>query len=203
MTLQGSRTPGIARLVERGAHHDGDAVRRGELFCRGQDEHQWACNLASVLDNVTRLPSIQQEQQPTTGSGLAPEEDVDSYVDRVSDAVLTCRQRGRHLWPAMKIDDQPFTAVDEESGLFVRRLTCTCCALAVRVEKWQGTGRGRRVRFELVNAHLEYLTGPDGETYLAPSGSGRMTPRQIGASVASKAMQGQSLAALRKALPRT
>lgn len=165
-------------------------------------EQQLAGNLAAVpADNVTRLPSIQQEQQPTNGSGRAADEDVDAYVDRVSEAVLACRQRGRHLWPPMKLQDQPFTAIDDD-GLFVRRLTCTCCELAVRVERWEGTKRGRRARFQLVASRLEYLTGPDGETYRAPSGGGRLTPRQIADSVASKAMQGQSLAALRKTLPR-
>lgn len=159
-------------------------------------------NLAAVpADNVTTFPSIQQEQQPSTGSGRAAEEEVDSYVDRVSDEVLTCRQRGRHLWPAMRIQDQPFTAIDAD-GLFLRRLTCTCCELAVRVEKWAGSKRGRRARFELVDARLEYLTGSNGQTYRAPTGQGRMTPRQIADSVASKAMQDQSLTALRKSLPR-
>lgn len=164
-------------------------------------EHQPAGNLTTVPDNITNLPSVQQEQQPATGSGRAPEDDVDAYVDRVADAVLACRQRGRHLWPAMRLQDQPFTAIDED-GLFVRRLTCTCCELAVRVERWAGTKRGRRARFQLVTSRLEYLTGPNGETYRAPSGSGRITPRQVADSVASKAMQGQSLAALRKSLPR-
>lgn len=164
-------------------------------------EHQPAGNLTTVPDNVTNLPSIQQEQQPATGSGRAPEDDVDAYVDRVSDAVLACRQRGRHLWPAMRLQDQPFTAIDED-GLFVRRLTCTCCELAVRVERWAGTKRGQRARFQLVTSRLEYLTGPNGETYRAPSGSGRITPRQVADSVASKAMQGQSIVALRKSLPR-
>lgn len=152
-------------------------------------------------DNVTNFPSIQQEQQPATSSDRAPDEDVDAYVDRVSEAVLECRQRGRHLWPAMRVQDQPFTGIDED-GLFVRRLTCTCCELAVRVERWDGAKRGRRARFQLVASRLEYLTGSDGQTYRAPSGSGRMTPRQVSDSVASKAMQGQSLAALRKSLPR-
>lgn len=154
-----------------------------------------------AADNVTHLPSKQQEQQPQTAASRAPQEEVDSYVDRVTDEVVACRQRGRHLWPAMRVQDQPFSAVDEH-GLFVRRLTCTCCELAVRVEKWEATGRGRRARLQLVAAHLEYITGSEGQTYLAPSGRGRMTPRQVADSVASKALQGQSLAALRKSLPR-
>jgi hypothetical protein len=156
----------------------------------------------TVADNATALPSIQGEQQQETGWGRASDEDVDRYVDRVSDEVLACRERGRHLFPTIRVAGMQFTDVDGD-GLFLRRLTCTCCGLAVRVEKWQGTKRGRRVRFQLVASRLEYRTGDDGQTYLAPSGQGHMTPRQIRDSVASKALQDQSPAALRRALSRT
>jgi hypothetical protein len=155
-----------------------------------------------VAENVTPLPSIQGEQQQETGWVRASDEDVDRYVDRVSDEVLACRERGRHLFPTIREAGIQFTEVDND-GLFVRRLTCTCCELAVKVEKWEGVKRGRRVRFQRVASHLEYRTGADGQTYLAPTGRGHMTPRQIGDSVASKALQGQSVAALRKALART
>jgi hypothetical protein len=156
-----------------------------------------------VVNNVTSLPagvSIQGEQQQA-GWIRASDEDVDLYVDRVSDEVLACRERGRHLFPAIGQAGIYFTGVDSD-GLFVRRLTCTCCALAVKVEKWEGTRRGGRTRFQRVASHLEYRTGPDGQSYLAPSGRGHMTARQIGDSVASKALQGQSLTALRKAAAR-
>jgi hypothetical protein len=153
-------------------------------------------------DNVTSSPmSIQGEQERDNGWQRASEKDVDLYVDRVSDAVLACRERGRHLFPTIREAGIHFTAVDED-GLLVRRVTCTCCELAVKVEKWEGARRGRRTRFQRVGSHLEYRTGLDGETYLAPSGRGHMTPRQIGDSVASKALAGQSLAALRKAAAR-
>ncbi len=154
-----------------------------------------------MTENVTHLPSIQGEQQGQSGRVRASDDDVDRYVDRVSDAVLACRERGRHLFPSTREVGMEFTDVDND-GLFVRRLTCTCCALAVRVEKWEGTKRGRRLRFQRVASHLEYRTGDDGQTYLAPSGRGHMTPRQIADSVASKALQGQSLTAMRKALQR-
>jgi hypothetical protein len=142
--------------------------------------------------------SIQGEQQQETGWVKASEEDVDQYVDRVSDEVLMCRERGRHLFPTIRQAGIHFTEVDDD-GLFVRRLTCTCCLLAVRVEKWEGVRRGNRTRFARVASNLEYRTGPGGEVYLAPSGRGHMTARQIGDSVASKALSGQSLAQLRKA----
>lgn len=154
-----------------------------------------------MAQNVTHLPSIQGEQQQDTGIARASDEVVDDYVDRVSDEVLECRERGRHLFPSIRAEGIQFTAVDD-TGLFVRRLTCVCCRLAVRVEKWEALGRGRSLRFRRVAAQVEYRRGPEGETYLAPSGQGRMTPRQIADSVASKALKGQSVAALRKALER-
>jgi hypothetical protein len=109
-----------------------------------------------------------------------------------------CRERGRHLFPTIRQAGIHFSEVDEE-GLFLRRLTCTCCKLAVRVERWEGARRGGRTRFARVTSGLVYQTGPKGEMYLAPSGRGHMTPRQIGDSVASKALAGQSLTELRKA----
>jgi hypothetical protein len=154
-----------------------------------------------VADNVTNLPtglSIQGEQRKDSGFVQASDEDVDLYVDKVSDAVLACRERGRHLFPAIRQAGIHFSAVDE-TGLLIRRLYCTSCELAVRVEKWEGARRRGRTRFQRVASHLEYRTGREGETYLAPSGRGRMTTRQIGDSVASKALEGQTLTALRKA----
>lgn len=158
-----------------------------------------------MADKVTELPkaqSIQGEQQQETGYVKASDEDVDLYVDRVSDEVLACRERGRHLFPTIRQAGIHFSEIDSD-GLFVRRLTCTCCQLAVKVEKWEGTRQRGRTRFHRISSDLEYRTGRDGQTYLSPTGRGRMTPRQIGDSVASKALAGQSLAALRKAATRT
>lgn len=157
-----------------------------------------------MTDAVAAGPpsSIQGEQQQDPGWVRASDQDVDLYVDRVSDEVLTCRERGRHLFPTIRQAGIHFTGVDDD-GLLIRRLTCTCCELAVKVEKWEGyRGPGRRTRFRRVNSNLEYRTGPDGQTYLAPTGRGHMTPRQIGDSVASKALAGNTLTALRKAATR-
>ncbi|WP_271214863.1 hypothetical protein [Pseudonocardia halophobica] len=157
---------------------------------------------ATVADEKpgTAARSIQGEQQDDLQQGYvrASEEDVDLYVDGVSDEVIMCRERGRHLFPTIRQAGIHFSEVDEE-GLFIRRLTCTCCRLAVRVERWEGARRGGRTRFARVTSGLVYQDGPNGEAYLAPSGRGHMTPRQIGDSVASKALAGQSLTALRKA----
>ncbi|GAY07135.1 hypothetical protein [Pseudonocardia sp. N23] len=142
--------------------------------------------------------SIQGEAQQETGRVRASDEDVDLYVDGVSDEVLACRERGRHLFPTIRQAGIHFHGVDRE-GMLLRRLVCTCCLLAVKVEKWEGVRAGSRTRFRRVASNLEYRTGNDGEVYLAPSGRGHMTPRQIGDSVASKALAGQSVTALRKA----
>jgi hypothetical protein len=147
----------------------------------------------------TAALSIQgEQQQDQQGYVKASEEDVDLYVDGVSDEVIMCRERGRHLFPTIRQAGIHFSEVDEE-GLFIRRLTCTCCQLAVRVERWEGSRRGGRTRFARVTSGLVYLSGPNGEAYLAPAGRGHMTPRQIGDSVASKALAGQTLTELRKA----
>lgn len=153
-----------------------------------------------MTDEVTGSAlSIQGEQlQQEQGYVKASDEDVDLYVDRVSDEVLACRERGRHLFPTIRQAGIHFSGVDDE-GLFLRRLVCTCCDLAVRVEKWEGARRGGRTRFYRVASTLEYRTGANGEVYLAPSGRGHMTPRQIGDSVASKALAGTTLTELRKA----
>lgn len=145
------------------------------------------------------VKSIQAEQQEAAGGGYirASEDDVDLYVDRVSDEVIACRERGRHLFPTIRQAGIRFTDVDRD-GLLVRRLTCTCCDLAIKVEKWEGVRDRGRTRFQRVASTLEYRTGDNGEIYLAPSGRGHMTPRQIGDSVASKALSGQTLTALRK-----
>lgn len=157
-----------------------------------------------MAGNVTDLPtglSIQGEQQKDTDLVRASDEDVDLYVDHVSDEVLACRERGRHLFPSIRQAGIHFSDVDSD-GLLIRRVTCTSCELAVRVEKWEGARQRGRTRFARVASHLEYRTGREGQTYLAPAGRGRMTTRQIGDSIASKALQGQSIVALRKAATR-
>jgi hypothetical protein len=153
-----------------------------------------------VADKATPL-SIQGEQQQDHGSVRASEDDVDRYVDDAPDEVLACRERGRHLFPTIRQAGIEFTGVDGD-GLFLRRLTCTCCGLAVRVERWEAARRGRRIRYQRVASDLEYRKGPEGQTYEAPPGRGRMTPRQIANSVASQALHGTSLAELRRAATR-
>jgi hypothetical protein len=145
--------------------------------------------------------SIQGEQEQEAGSVRASEDDVDRYVDNAPDEVLACRERGRHLYPSIRQAGIEFTGVDT-NGLFLRKVVCTCCGLAVRVERWEATRRGRNMRYQRVAADLEYRIGPDGQTYEAPPGRGRMTSGQIANSVASQALKGQSVSELRQAAKR-
>ena len=154
--------------------------------------------MADDATGSSAVLSIQGEQQQETGRVRASDEDVDLYVDGVSDEVLACRERGRHLFPTIRQAGIHFNGVDRD-GMLLRRLVCTCCTLAVKVEKWEGVRAGGRTRVRRVASNLEYRTGNDGEVYRAPSGRGHMPPRQIGDSVASKALAGQTLTALRKA----
>ena len=123
--------------------------------------------------------------------------EVDNYVDGVSDDVLACRERGRHIFPSIREAGMAFVDVTEE-GLLVRPLLCTCCRLARRVELWDTVGRGRATRYVPVSASIEYLRGPNGQRYLGPQGRGRMTPKMIRNSLASRVLGGQSPAAIRK-----
>jgi hypothetical protein len=145
------------------------------------------------------IVSIQGErQQQLQGTQLMELSEVDRYVDSVSDEVLACRERGRHLFPSIRTAGIQFVDVTDD-GLLVRRLLCQCCQLAERVEYWQATGRGVNTRYAPVSATNNYLIGPDGERYLGPSGRGRMTPKMVRNSLASSALQGQTAEMVRKA----
>ena len=155
--------------------------------------------------NVSKLPlSIQGEQQEDAVGGwyAMDQDDVDAYVDRSSDGVLICRERGRHWWPTIREAGIVFSDVDDSTGLFIRRLECKSCKLAVRKEWWEAVRRGRSSRFYPVSASIEYHEGPEGERYLAPQGRGHMTARQVRESLASAALTGQSPAAMRRAITR-
>lgn len=156
-----------------------------------------------MAQTVSKLPtSIQGEllgADPTTWH--MDEGDVDLYVDEASPEVIECRERGRHLWPSTREVGIVFTDVDD-LGLFVRRLKCKCCGLAYRNEKWDAVKRGGTWRYVLVGANVVYKTGAKGEQYLAPAGRGHLTSKLVKSSLASKALSGESPAAMRKQLKR-
>jgi len=146
---------------------------------------------------ATTLRSIQGEQETTRQLDLfMPQEDVDLYVDSVDDQILLCRERGRHSFPSAKETGLRFNGgVDEETGLLVRRVMCTCCRLAERVEYWDVKHRGTRVtRCEYVGASVVYHTEhtKDGglRRYTNKPGHGRMKPKQVKTAVATGMLAG-------------
>ncbi len=155
--------------------------------------------MTATITDLAQVRSIQGEraQRDHNAYGAMDEGDVDSYVDSVTDEVLKCRQRGHDFPEARRNVALEFTEVRD--GMLIRRARCRCCAKVERVEQWlpQIRGRGQIIRCERVSAHLNYFL--DGSTpYLAPRGQGRLSPRQVESSVASKALQGTTLAAIKK-----
>jgi len=145
---------------------------------------------------VVPLRSIQGEQQDDrAGGGVMSQEDVDRYVGSVDDAVLACRERGRHLYPSTR-SGLRFVGVTDE-GLLIRRAPCECCGLAIRVEFWDVRHhRGKVTRCELVTARVEYRSeytdGGQLRSYVAPSGHGRVTPKLVRNALGTDALAGQS-----------
>src|ERR1700754_1324137 len=94
--------------------------------------------------NASKLLSIQGEQTDAAGGWFQmDQDDVDSYVDRSPDGVLICRERGRHWWPTISEAGIAFSDIDESTGLFIRRLECKSCRLAVRKEWSEAVRRGK------------------------------------------------------------
>lgn len=152
-------------------------------------------------DSPARLPSIQGETVRDPGPvEWASEQEVDEYVDNHSEETVDCRLGTHHyLTPR---SGAIFNDVDRD-GNFIAEYQCTCCKCAYRREVWIPTGKRRgRVRWEMVDVTTIYRKGPNGETYLMPPGTGRMKKIRVRESVVSKAMAGQSPAALRKAIRR-
>lgn len=151
---------------------------------------------------VSNIRSIQGELFDKQGTTWMDMDEVDKYVDSVSDDVLACRERMRHMYPSIRKAGIVFTDVTDD-GLLVREVKCECCQLAVRVEFWEartvGSGKKRETRYGMVAAHTTYSVGPNGERYLGPAGHGRMTSRMVRESVATQALAGQSLALVKKA----
>jgi hypothetical protein len=149
---------------------------------------------------VSIVRSIQGEIEKIVQETLwADQAEVDVFVEKVSETVLACRERGRHLFPVARKSTLHFTRVDE-FGRLVREMRCECCALVVRVEHWEEVGRGRSRRFTLVGKTLRYETGAGGERYTLPPGHGRIKPRQVQESVMQLALDGLTLSEIRKQL---
>lgn len=154
-----------------------------------------------VADNVRQFPvSIQGEHQIALDPAVfADQADVDEFVGKLPDALLICRERGRHDFPTMREVGSIQLKVNED-GELVREDVCRTCQCAVRVEIWEGFRRGRQVRYHKVGqSRTYYRVGPNGEKYPAPPGHGRMTPRQVQEAIATQLLKGVTPSALKKA----
>lgn len=152
---------------------------------------------------VTHLPSIQGEGHQRPQPEPLTVQEVDSYVDNHSDGIVDCRA-GDHAFPRPRRGVLvEFDGVDEDDNLVVHK-ECTSCGCAVRREVWMATydRRTKEWRYERISKSLTYQKNKQGETYLLPPGTGRGRKTQFQESLMTKAMQGQSPAAIRKQLRR-
>lgn len=155
---------------------------------------------------VHNIKSIQGEQQDTDkGAGWvqATPQDVDSYVDKMVEGILACREGGHSFARLARSSSLVFTEVDNQ-GFFIRRLWCPSCECVEKVEKWESKGVGKRARFYKVGSHLAYHKHPQtGENYTLAPGMGHATRRQIAESIVHNLLGGVTPAQLRKKLAAT
>lgn len=132
--------------------------------------------------------SIQAEQQAANQLALMSESDVDAYVREAADETLVCRAGG-HRFPLREKGGFRFVGVTPE-GFLLRHLTCQQCGLVRRVERWDVRHKGDKVtRMEFVSAAMDYsLRDHQGQGYLAKSGRGRMSRKQVRGAVATMDM---------------
>lgn len=140
----------------------------------------------------SHLRSIQAESLThQDGYVRADNDDVDTYVGKVSDEIRECRERG-HPWPSSS--EVTFSDVTPE-GLLVERVDCPRCGCAYRQRDWEAVRVGRgRYRYQPVGpSKIQYQKNQRGETYPAPAGVGHITRRQIAGSVMTNRFAGTSL----------
>lgn len=147
----------------------------------------------------TMIKSIQAEQMPERGPAeYLTESEVDEYADSHSDEVVECRMGMRHDFPKPQRGVLATFVDRDENGLYIAKIDCQRCGLAVRVEKWEPVRRGRGLRWRRVSKNVQYRKGRNGETYNLPPGTGRMRPLMLQESVMSRAMQGVTLTEINK-----
>jgi hypothetical protein len=151
---------------------------------------------------VTQLPSIQGEGYQRPEPEPLSAQEIDAYVDNHSQGVVDCRAKRSHDYPSPR-GVAEFDDYDEATGNLIAHYTCARCGCAVRREVWTAERTGRKWRYAFIAATTIYQKNTRGETYLLPPGSGRSKPSQYRESLMTKAMTGQSPAAIRKQLRRT
>jgi hypothetical protein len=151
---------------------------------------------------TAELYSIQGEQIALDADLFMDQAEVDKFVDGLSPELAACRE-GRHDIPPMSASRLEFAKWNKEYRAFERHITCTRCGCYTRVELWEPFKRAGQQRWRKIgNAAPRYHENDRGETYTAPAGHGRISPRQIQEALATNMLQGTSPAQLRMALGR-
>jgi hypothetical protein len=146
---------------------------------------------------VGTIHSIQGERQDAIRETFVMDmADVETYVETASDEVLLCRE-DRHTFASIR--QGVHFEKQNSDGDWVRELPCTQCGgLAVRVEVWESIGSGDKRRFRRLSRTLRYPKRADGTSYLADSGRGRPTKKQIGDVLMTMALRGYTITDIRK-----
>jgi hypothetical protein len=144
-----------------------------------------------------KIVSIQGEQQEAKQETLwASNDQVDDFCRKVNPKYLPCRGRARHFFPQpVPSEALTFDRIDAD-GWWVREVDCLICGNAYQVQRWDVKHRSGKIsRCDKLDAKTQYHN-PD--EYLMPVGTGRAKAKQVESAVASQALEGQSVAALRK-----
>lgn len=148
-----------------------------------------------VVDDNDIL-STQGEQQRDYKIPVMSEGDVEAFLGTIPRKAIPCRKTNRHVYDEEA--DLRFVGVNT-IGLLLRPLTCLRCEMATRVEEWDMRHyRGRVTRCELVDSKVRYKKGPNGESYHAPKGQGRVLGRTVRNVTATRQLKDQSFKELRK-----
>lgn len=146
----------------------------------------------STQQSTTTILSTQGEQQARqqrAATEFLTESEVDEYADTHSDEVNECRMTRNHPFPPPRRGVLASFVGKDAAGLYISHTDCPRCKCAYRVEKWEPP-QGRRGRWHKVSRTVQYRTGPNGEKYNPPPGTGRIKPLMLQESVMNAAMQG-------------
>lgn len=147
-------------------------------------------SLAAVPDKVAadRTRSLQGEQQDRRFL-YADRGFVSGYVRRVSDGILTCRQRYRHRYPPLSRTKIHFDGITPTGYLTRRSSPCLDCGCAIQVELFESFVERGEVRVEWHASRIEYIENELGETY-PTQGHGMVRPRDVKSEIVTMAIIG-------------
>lgn len=150
---------------------------------------------------MAEIFSIQGERQAGLDKAVFMDQaEVDEFIDGLSRELKSCRE-GRHAVPRLSDTQLQFAKWNTEFKAFERHITCTCCGCYTRVELWEPFKRGGQTRWRKIgNTAPRYHENERGETYTAPPGHGRISPRQTQEAIVTQMLKGVTPAQLRRDL---